>query len=78
MGVNFKGALLCAQAVIPRMIERQCGKIVNIASPAGLKGEPYNGIYAASKAALISMTQSLALELAPHRINVNAVCPGDV
>lgn len=78
MNVNAKGAFLCCKAVAPNMIERKEGKIINIASQAGKKGEPYNSVYCASKASIISITQTLALELAPYRINVNAICPGVV
>ena len=58
------------------MIERKSGKIINIASIAGKTSPPILAHYAASKAGAISFTQALASELAPHRINVNAVCPG--
>jgi D-sorbitol dehydrogenase (acceptor) len=77
--VNCKGTLWCAQAVARRMIEQgRGGKIVNVASQAGRRGEAHVLAYCASKAAVISMTQSMALALAPHRINVNAIAPGVV
>lgn len=77
--VNCKGTLWCAQAVARRMIEQgRSGKIVNVASQAGRRGEAHVLAYCASKAAVISMTQSMALALAPHRINVNAIAPGVV
>ena len=75
VGVNFKGPYLCAKAVIPHMIKQESGKIVNTASCAAKTGEANNGLYAATKAAVWSMTQSLALELGRYNINVNAVCP---
>jgi NAD(P)-dependent dehydrogenase (short-subunit alcohol dehydrogenase family) len=75
VGVNLKGVYLCSKAAIPQMISQQSGKIVHIASIAGKMGEPFNGIYSATKAAVISLTQSMALELAPHGINVNSICP---
>ena len=76
--VNLKGVAMMTDAVAPHMIERGDGKIVNIASTGGRQGNPVNPAYMASKAAVISLTQSSALELAPHNINVNAVCPGFV
>jgi NAD(P)-dependent dehydrogenase (short-subunit alcohol dehydrogenase family) len=73
--VNLKGTFLCARAVLPLMIAKQYGKIVNISSIAGKTGEPFAAVYSASKAAVINLTQGLALEVAEHKINVNAVCP---
>jgi 3-oxoacyl-[acyl-carrier protein] reductase len=75
--LNFKSAVLAAQAVAPSMIERQRGAIVNVVSIAGHNGGgPGAGAYAAAKAALTSYTKSLAKELAPHGIRVNAISPG--
>ena len=74
--VNVKGTFLCAQAVAPSMKERAYGKIVNTASIAGRVPRPQFPHYGASKAAVINYTRSLAMELAPYNINVNAVCPG--
>ena len=76
MAVNVKGPLLCVQAVAPYLIEQRSGKIVNVASVAGLKGSSPWGAYCASKAALINMTQTLAAELAPHHVQCNAFLPG--
>ena len=77
--VNCKGILWCAQAAARQMIEQgRGGKIINVASQAGRRGEPLVLTYCASKAAVISMTQSMALALAPHKINVNAIAPGIV
>jgi D-sorbitol dehydrogenase (acceptor) len=77
--VNCKGVLFCSQAVAKVMIEQgQGGKIVNLASQAGRRGEALVLAYCASKACVISMTQSTALALAEHKINVNAVAPGIV
>ena len=74
--VNAKGTFLCAQAVARHMIERGGGgKIVNISSTAGRLGMPRFAAYCASKFAVIGFTQSLAHEVAEHKINVNAVCP---
>ncbi len=74
--VNVKGIVHVTEAVAPHMIERQYGKIVNIASGAGRVGSPGNPPYNVSKAGVISYTQASALELAPHNINVNSICPG--
>lgn len=78
-GVNCKGLLWCSQAAAKQMIAQgKGGKIINLASQAGRRGEALVLTYCASKAAVISMTQSMALALAPHRINVNAIAPGIV
>ncbi len=77
--VNVKGTFLCCRAVARRMIERgEGGKIVNISSTTGKQAIARMAAYSASKSAIIAFTQALALEVAPHRINVNAICPGMV
>jgi D-sorbitol dehydrogenase (acceptor) len=77
--VNCKGLLWCSQAAARVMIDQgRGGKIVNLASQAGRRGEALVLAYCASKACVISMNQSIALALAPHRINVNAIAPGSV
>jgi D-sorbitol dehydrogenase (acceptor) len=77
--VNCKGVLWCSQAVAKQMIEQgRGGKIINLASQAGRRGEALVLAYCASKACVISMNQSMALALAPHKINVNAIAPGIV
>ena len=74
--VNVKGTFLCSRAVARHMIDHgQGGKIINMSSVAGKEGRARYAAYCASKAAVINFTQSLAQELAPHRINVNALCP---
>ncbi len=75
--VNIKGTFLCCRAVARAMIERgQGGKIINMSSTSGKRGVARFAAYCASKFAVRGFTQALALELAPHRINVNAICPG--
>jgi acetoin reductase-like protein len=77
--VNCKGLLWCSQAAARQMIAQgRGGKIINLASQAGRRGEALVLAYCASKACVISMTQSMALALAPHKINVNGIAPGIV
>lgn len=76
--VNAKGVFLVTQAVLPGMMERRRGSIVNTASMAGKKGVPLLAHYAASKWACIGFTKSAAVELGPFGIRVNCVCPGYV
>ncbi|MTW10681.1 SDR family NAD(P)-dependent oxidoreductase [Pseudoduganella eburnea] len=76
LDVNLTGAFHCTQAVLPQMLEQGWGRIVNIASTAGLKGYKYVSAYVAAKHGLVGLTRALALELATKNITVNAVCPG--
>ncbi|MGD5468047.1 SDR family NAD(P)-dependent oxidoreductase, partial [Xanthomonas citri pv. citri] len=77
--VNVSGTLFCLQAAARHMIERgKGGKIINMASQAGRRGEGLVGVYCATKAAVISLTQSAGQNLIAHGINVNAMAPGVV
>jgi len=84
--VNVKGTVLVAEAVVQHMMERRSGKIVTIASHGGRgasagaagMGDPFGGAYGASKAAVIHLTQTYAIRLAPYNINVNCICPGSI
>ena len=76
MNVNVKGVFLGCKAVLPGMIERRQGRIINTASIAGKRGNARLSAYCASKFAVVGFTQSLAHEAAPHNVTVNAVCPG--
>jgi D-sorbitol dehydrogenase (acceptor) len=75
--VNVRGLLFTSKAIAAQMIRAgKGGKIINFSSQAGRRGEAHVAVYCATKAAVISITQSLALELIKHRINVNAIAPG--
>jgi NAD(P)-dependent dehydrogenase (short-subunit alcohol dehydrogenase family) len=76
--VNVRGLFFAVQAVLPTMTAQRSGKIVNVGSFVARSPVPFFTAYAASKAAVVSLTRGLALELAEHDINVNAVCPGNV
>jgi 3-hydroxybutyrate dehydrogenase len=76
--VNVHGTFLVTRAVLPAMLERHQGRIINIASTAGKWGTPYQSAYNASKHAVLGMTKCLALETARHGVRVNAICPAFV
>ena len=76
--VNVEGVFIVSRAVLPHMIARRSGSVVNLASWAGKTGPAYFAGYSASKFAVIGLTQALAREMAPHGIRVNAICPGIV
>jgi NAD(P)-dependent dehydrogenase (short-subunit alcohol dehydrogenase family) len=78
MAVNAKAVLFCSQAVLPHMLAAGRGLIINVASQSGKIGSPTALVYCASKAAVVSMTKSLALALGGRGIRVNCVCPGSV
>lgn len=79
IAVNLSGAFLCSRAVLPRMMERKYGKIINMASVAGKTGGFAGGAhYASSKAGIIGLTKAIALESAKYGINVNAVMPSRI
>jgi NAD(P)-dependent dehydrogenase (short-subunit alcohol dehydrogenase family) len=78
LGINLGGTLRCTQAMLPEMIERGWGRVINIASIAGKTGAPYISAYSASKHAVLGLTRSLALEVAEKGITANAICPGYV
>jgi 3-oxoacyl-[acyl-carrier protein] reductase len=76
LDLNLFGAFHVITASVPHMIKQNCGNIINISYTAGQRGEPFHSHYAASKGAIISLTKSLAAELALHHIRVNCVAPG--
>ena len=76
LDVNLKGVFLCTKAVARTMMKKRYGKIINISSIVGVTGNPGQGNYSASKAGIIGFTKSMAKELAPRGIRVNAIAPG--
>lgn len=76
-GTNVKGTVFLCQAALPYLRQSK-GSIVTVSSDAGLQGNIACSVYGASKGAVISFTKSLSLEMAPHGVRVNCVCPGDV
>ncbi len=76
MGIDLKGVWICSKAVLPHMLKQEKGKIVNIASIAGLIGFEQSAAYCAAKGAVINLTREMALDYAPKGININAIAPG--
>jgi 2-hydroxycyclohexanecarboxyl-CoA dehydrogenase len=76
IAVNLKAMLYVSKAVLPSMVARGTGKVVNIASDAGRVGSSGEAVYSATKGAVIAFSKALAREMARHRVTVNAVCPG--
>ncbi len=76
IGINFKAMLYVCKAVLPHMVQRGAGKVINIASDAGRVGSMGEAVYAGTKGAIIAFSKTLAREMARHRITVNVVCPG--
>ncbi len=76
LDINLMTALRFCRAILPRMIEQRYGRIVNIASIAGIHPWPGSVLYGVAKAGIVSMTRSLAAAMAQHNIHVNCVCPG--
>jgi NAD(P)-dependent dehydrogenase (short-subunit alcohol dehydrogenase family) len=76
IGTNLVGAFLCARAVVLKFLEQGAGRIISLTSGRAFQGAKNGAHYAASKAGIIGFSKSLALELAPHGITVNVICPG--
>ena len=76
--INVHGVFNCCRAVLPGMIGRKWGRIINMASWKGKRGTPFTGAYCVTKSAVIMYTEALAQEIGPYNITVNAICPGMV
>jgi len=76
INVNLKSIFLTCKEVIPQMLNQGKGKIINVASIAGLVGFPQSGVYCASKGGIITLSKELSMEYAPKKINVNCIAPG--
>ncbi len=76
--INLKGSFLTTQRAVPEMLKQGKGKVIHIASIAGQIGFPDSTAYCASKGGIMGMTKAMAMELAPKKINVNCIAPGDV
>jgi len=78
MALNLRGSYLCIKYVIPYMIEKKSGRVINISSSLGRQAQPIMAAYSISKAGQIAMTVALAKDVAEYGIRVNAICPGPV
>ena len=78
MAINYKSVLICTKSILPHMIERKSGRIINIASDAGRVGEPREAVYSGCKAAVIGFSKALAKEVGRYSVTVNTVCPGTI
>jgi len=78
LGINVTGTFLCTRAFLPGMVEREWGRVINVASVAGLRGSRYISTYCASKHAQVGFTRAIADEVAAKGVTVNAICPGYV
>lgn len=78
IGINLTGLWLMCRAVLPHMVERRSGSIVNLASVGALAAPPSNAAYVAAKGGVAALTRSIAVDFAPHNVRANAICPGTI
>lgn len=78
LDTNLRGTFLCSRAVLPGMLERGAGAIVNIGSVSGMGGDSEAAAYNAAKGAVINLTRSMAVDFGPHGIRTNCICPGGI
>ena len=78
IGINYRSVLVCTKSILPHMVERKSGRIINIASDAGRVGEPREAVYSGCKAAVIGFSKALAKEVGRYSVTVNTVCPGTI